>query len=79
MLLLAHFDYQTYQDVTFFRRGYLKSKICAQKPRDFEKLKNRTPEEIANIPLKVINRVLENARGRLEKCLRKDDRLKYFL
>jgi len=56
----------------FFLWGYLKSKVYSQKPRDVEELKNEIREEIVNTSLEVICRAMENIRGRLEECLRKD-------
>jgi len=50
----------------FFLWGYLKSKVYARKPRNIDELKNKIKEEIASIPLEVINRVVENIRNRLE-------------
>lgn len=56
----------------FFLWGYLKSKVYAQKPRNIDELKNKIKEEIANIPLEVIHRVVENIRYRLKECLKRD-------
>lgn len=56
----------------FFLWGYLKSKVYNDRPRTLEALKNNIRTNIAEIPVRMLQRVHENFRKRLLECKRGD-------
>ena len=56
----------------FFLRGYLKSKAYVLKPRTVDDLKVSIREEIATVPQKKLENVMQNFEERLRTCVRKD-------
>ncbi len=56
----------------FFLRGYLKSLVYRQKPRDLEDLKQKITDSCAEIDQQIIDRSLVEFRIRLEKCIESD-------
>ncbi|MCP4493382.1 MAG: hypothetical protein GY820_39660 [Gammaproteobacteria bacterium] len=53
----------------FFQRGYLKSLVYREKPRDLEDLKQKITDSCAFIEQEIIDRSLVEFRNRLEKCV----------
>lgn len=56
----------------FFLWGHLKSKVYRSRPATTEELKTKIREEIANIPVEMFRRVMQNVPKRLQECLRRD-------
>lgn len=52
----------------YFLWGYLKHKVFVDKPRNIQELKIKIREEIANIPLDMLHRVIENFTNRIQEC-----------
>jgi hypothetical protein len=57
----------------FFLWGYLKGKVYTHRPNNVTVLKQRTEEEIQNIPDDMLRNVMTDVRDRVEKCLRKGE------
>ena len=54
----------------FFLWGYIKSLVCANKPATLDDLKNNIQREIANVPVEMCVRVVENCVQRIDRCKR---------
>ena len=52
-----------------FLWGYLKSKVFANKPRNIQELKTAIREEIANITVEMLQRVMRNFKEQLQECM----------
>ena len=52
--------------------GYLKSKVCVQKPRTVNDLKVSIREEIATVPQEMLVNVMQNFEERLRTCVRQE-------
>ncbi|GBM63572.1 hypothetical protein AVEN_173072-1 [Araneus ventricosus] len=53
----------------YFLWGYLKSKVCKNRPRTTEELAAALRQEIAAIPQAMARRVMKNFWVRLQKCI----------
>lgn len=53
----------------YFLWGYLKSKVYIAKPRTIVELKHQIVEEIRNIDVSLLQRVMQNFRKRLDECV----------
>lgn len=53
----------------YFLWGYLKSKVFVDKPRNIGELKMKIQQEITNIPLDMLRRVMQNFNIRLQECI----------
>ena len=54
----------------FFLRGHIKSMVYANKPATLDDLKDNIQREIANVPVEMCARVVENWVQRIERCKR---------
>ena len=63
-----------FQRVIFFLFGYLKSRVCAHKPRTLNDLKEAIPQEIRPIDRQLLARVTDDFKKRLENCIQEDGR-----
>lgn len=54
----------------FFLWGYLKSKVYVNPPANVNELKDRIREQITAIPVALCERIILNARHRLDECIR---------
>lgn len=53
----------------FFLWGFLKSRVYVNRPSTLQDLKTNIQEEIANIMLAMLARVMTNARNRFTQCM----------
>jgi len=53
-----------------FMWGYLKEKVCAHRPHTVQQLKDYIREEIQEIPVNMLRKVMENVRKRAEMCVK---------
>ena len=53
----------------FFLWGYLKSRVFNNRPRTLDDLKTNIREEVANIPVDMLERVMRNTRNRFVQCI----------
>lgn len=53
----------------FFLWGYLKSRVFNNRPRTLDDLKDNIREEVANIPVDMLERVMRNTRNRFVQCI----------
>jgi len=58
----------------FFLWGYLKSKVCVQKPRTVNNLKISIREEIAILPQEMLVHVMQNFEEMLRTCVQQEGR-----
>lgn len=56
-------------DAIVFFRGYLKSRVFNNRPRTLDDLKTNIREEVANIPVDMLERVMRNTRNRFVQCI----------
>jgi len=64
-----------YPDLTpcdYFLGGHLKTKVFETKPRTIANLKQRIQEEVAAIPVKMLRKVMNSFRSRLDECVRRN-------
>ena len=54
----------------FFLRGHIKSLVYANKPATLDDLKDNIQREIANVPVEMCARVVENWVQRIDRCKR---------
>ena len=54
----------------FFLWGYLKEKVYAQRPHTVQQLKDYIREEIQEIPVNMVRKVMDNVRQRAEMCVK---------
>ena len=60
--------------VSFFLRGYLKSKVYVRRPCTIDDLKVSIREEIATVPQEMLVNVMQNFEERLRTCVRQEGR-----
>jgi len=58
----------------FFLWGYLKSRVCAHKPRKLNSLKEAIRQEIRPIDRQLLDLVMDDFKKRLENCIQEDGR-----
>jgi hypothetical protein len=59
-----------YQHAIFFLWGYLKEKVYAHRPHTLQQLKDYIREEIQEIPVNMLRKVMDNVRQRAEMCVK---------
>jgi len=52
--------------------GYLKTKVFETRPRTIADLKQRIQDEVAAIPMEMLQEVMNSFKSRLEECVRRN-------